>query len=304
MNVSIPFDNSFAALPEGFYTRLDPTPVARPSLVAFNRPLAGLLGIDAPEDEGDLARIFSGNEVPKGAAPLAQLYAGHQFGQFNPQLGDGRAHPPGRSRRHRRASAATSSSRAPARRPIRAWATAAPGSDRSCANTSSPKRCTRSAFRRRARWPPSAPARTSCARRPLPGAVLTRVAQSHIRVGTFQIFAARRDLDALQRALRLHRRAALPGGHRPRRSAATGHRQAGRARRPMDELRLHPRRDEHRQLLAFGRDDRLRPLRLPRRLRPRHGVLVHRPVRTLRLCARRPTSSCGTWRSSPPRSCR
>ena len=90
MSLHIPFDNTYARLPDGFFTAQDPTPVKSPDLIAFNAPLAALLGIDpgAPED---LAQIFAGNRLPEGAEPLAQLYSGHQFGQYNPQLGDGRA---------------------------------------------------------------------------------------------------------------------------------------------------------------------------------------------------------------------
>ncbi|ETX15563.1 hypothetical protein OCH239_14030 [Roseivivax halodurans JCM 10272] len=197
MTVSIPFDNSFAALPEGFYTRLDPTPVARPSLVAFNRPLADLLGIDAPGDEDELARIFSGSEVPNGAAPLAQLYAGHQFGQFNPQLGDGRAHLLGEvvgTDGIRRDIQLKGSGPTPYSRmgDGRAWlgpvlreyvvseAMHALGVPTTRALAA--VRTGEDVFREG----------------PMPGAVLTRVAQSHIRVGTFQIYAARRDLEALK----------------------------------------------------------------------------------------------------------
>src|SRR6056297_303685 len=85
------FDNSYARLPEAFYARLDPVPVRGPKLVVFNAELARILGLNADvlnSDEG--AAIFSGNTLPKGAEPLAQAYAGHQFGSFT-MLGDGRA---------------------------------------------------------------------------------------------------------------------------------------------------------------------------------------------------------------------
>src|SRR6056297_3412283 len=85
------FDNSYARLPEAFYARLDPVPVRGPKLVVFNAELARILGLNADvlnSDEG--AAIFSGNTLPKGAEPLAQAYAGHQFGAFT-MLGDGRA---------------------------------------------------------------------------------------------------------------------------------------------------------------------------------------------------------------------
>ena len=92
MTLQIPFDNSYARLPDRFFTRQAPTPVAKPGLIAVNAPLARELGIDpealaSPEGIAALA----GNAVPEGADPLAQVYAGHQFGGWSPQLGDGRA---------------------------------------------------------------------------------------------------------------------------------------------------------------------------------------------------------------------
>lgn len=85
------FDNRYARLPKKFYTEQKPTPVASPSLVIFNQKLADSLGLDAEKlDSHDGAMIFAGNELPEGAFPLAQAYAGHQFGHFT-MLGDGRA---------------------------------------------------------------------------------------------------------------------------------------------------------------------------------------------------------------------
>src|SRR5260221_14307806 len=86
------FDNSYAHLPERFFARLPPTPVAAPRLVRLNATLARQLGIDpaalaAPEG----VEILAGNRLPDGSAPIALAYAGHQFGSFVPQLGDGRA---------------------------------------------------------------------------------------------------------------------------------------------------------------------------------------------------------------------
>ncbi|MGY9047877.1 hypothetical protein P775_14455 [Puniceibacterium antarcticum] len=193
----IPFDNSFAALPEGFYARIDPTPVAAPSLLAVNRGLAKTLQIALPDDEAEIAQIFSGNTVPNGAAPLAQLYAGHQFGHFNPQLGDGRAILLGEtigSDGLRRDIQLKGSGPTPFSRngDGRAWlgpvlreyvvseamhALGVP-TTRALAAVRTGQDIAREAM--------------------LPGAVLTRVAASHIRVGTFQIFAARRDAKALR----------------------------------------------------------------------------------------------------------
>lgn len=84
------FDNSYARLPEAFYVRLNPVPVRTPKLVVFNAALAQFLGLNPDALKGDEgAAVFSGNRIPEGAEPLAQAYAGHQFGSFT-MLGDGR----------------------------------------------------------------------------------------------------------------------------------------------------------------------------------------------------------------------
>src|SRR5271168_5588392 len=86
------FSNSYARLPERFFARLVPTPVARPRLIKFNDALASELGIDTRGVGPDgLAATFAGNQMPPGAEPIAMAYAGHQFGNFVPRLGDGRA---------------------------------------------------------------------------------------------------------------------------------------------------------------------------------------------------------------------
>ncbi len=86
------FDNHYARLPDRFHASLLPTPVKAPRLIRYNGRLAEELGLDLdPADHGRLAEIFSGNRLPEGAEPLAMAYAGHQFGNFVPQLGDGRA---------------------------------------------------------------------------------------------------------------------------------------------------------------------------------------------------------------------
>jgi uncharacterized protein YdiU (UPF0061 family) len=85
------FENSYARLPKVFYVRLNPVPVRRPKLVVFNLALAQFLGLNPDALKGDEgAAVFSGNRIPDGAEPLAQAYAGHQFGSFT-MLGDGRA---------------------------------------------------------------------------------------------------------------------------------------------------------------------------------------------------------------------
>lgn len=85
------FDNSYARLPKTFYTRLEPTPVQAPKLVIKNDSLAEALGLNPLAlDTKEGISVLSGNDVPEGATPIAQAYAGHQFGHFT-MLGDGRA---------------------------------------------------------------------------------------------------------------------------------------------------------------------------------------------------------------------
>ena len=200
MSVTIPFDNSYARLPEPFHARLNPMPVKAPVLIRFNHDLARELGIDAAAADADeLAEIFAGNRLAEGAEPLAQAYAGHQFGGFSPQLGDGRAHLLGEvidRAGQRRDIQLKGSGPTPWSRmgDGRAWlgpvlreyvlseamhALGLPTS-RALAAVATGERVYRE-------------------QGALPGAVLTRVAASHIRVGTFQYFAARRDQAALQR---------------------------------------------------------------------------------------------------------
>src|ERR1700758_3715358 len=92
MTLGLPFDNSYARLPARLFARLDPTPVVAPRLVRVNAGLAESIGLDPEElasPEG--VEVLAGNRVPEGATPIALAYAGHQFGHFVPQLGDGRA---------------------------------------------------------------------------------------------------------------------------------------------------------------------------------------------------------------------
>src|SRR3984957_15423536 len=91
-SVRFGFDNTYSRLPEHFYARLDPTPVAAPRIVKVNVELARELGLDAVAltSEHGVA-VLAGNRVVGGAEPIALAYAGHQYGHFVPQLGDGRA---------------------------------------------------------------------------------------------------------------------------------------------------------------------------------------------------------------------
>src|SRR5215207_8675755 len=92
MTVHFPFQNTYSALPANFFARVAPTPVAAPRLIKLNRALAVQLGLDPDVLESpEGAEILAGKRVPDGADPIAMAYAGHQFGHFVPQLGDGRA---------------------------------------------------------------------------------------------------------------------------------------------------------------------------------------------------------------------
>ena len=86
------FDNTYARLPQRFHRPAKPAAARAPQLIRFNQALAEELGLDVADvDSERLAQLFGGQVIPVGAEPLAQAYAGHQFGHFNPQLGDGRA---------------------------------------------------------------------------------------------------------------------------------------------------------------------------------------------------------------------
>src|ERR1700692_191938 len=192
--------SSYADLPERFYARVNPTPVDDARLLEFNRPLCAELGLDAGGLEPkELADIYSGNVVPLGLAPIAMAYAGHQFGQFVPQLGDGRAILLGEAQ-----------GRGGLRRDIQLK-----GSGRTPYSRSGGGRVALGPVLREylvseamhALGIPTTRALAAVAtgepvfreRGALPGAVLTRVAASHVRVGTFQYFAARGDMDAIRR---------------------------------------------------------------------------------------------------------
>src|SRR5437899_6251620 len=186
------FDNTYARELEGSYVTWKAAPVARPRLVKLNRELADELGLDAGAlDSEKGARIFAGNETPEGAAPLAQVYAGHQFGGFVPQLGDGRALLLGEVVDHngrRRDIQLKGSGRTPFSRAGDGRAALGP--------------VLREYLIGEAMHALGIPTTRALAavitgepvfreEGALPGAVLTRVAASHVRVGTFQLFAAR-----------------------------------------------------------------------------------------------------------------
>ncbi len=192
------FDNSYARLPEKFHVPVVPDAAAAPALLAWNRPLAEEIGLRLPqEDEQTLARYFSGSEPLPGSQPIALAYAGHQFGGFSPQLGDGRAAligeivTPGGSRvdLQLKGSGATPFSR---------------GGDGKSWLGPVLREYILSEAMHRLGVPTTralaavATGETVYRETPLPGAVFTRVAASHLRIGSFQYFAARRDVEALR----------------------------------------------------------------------------------------------------------
>jgi uncharacterized protein YdiU (UPF0061 family) len=191
---AIAFDNSYARLPASMYRAVLPTPVAAPRLIRVNEPLAHELGIDPASLTAEMA---VGNALPDGAAPLAQAYAGHQFGHFVPQLGDGRAILLGEVvDRHGRRRDIQLKGAGPTPFSRRGDGRAALGpvlreylvSESMHAQGIPTSRALMAATTGETVYREAA----------LPGAVLTRVAASHIRVGTFQFFAVRRDRDALE----------------------------------------------------------------------------------------------------------
>jgi uncharacterized protein YdiU (UPF0061 family) len=191
--------SSYAGLPQRFFARVNPIPVAAPRLLRFNHELGAELGLEFGDLSSEaLAGLFSGNVIPPNVEPLAMAYAGHQFGQFVPQLGDGRAILLGEAL-----------DRAGLRRDIQLK-----GSGRTPFSRGGDGRAALGPVLREylvseamhALGIPTTRAlaavttgETVVREEALPGAILTRVAASFVRVGTFQYFAARNDVDAVRR---------------------------------------------------------------------------------------------------------
>lgn len=193
------FDNSFARDLRGFFVACNAAKVPEPSLLIFNQPLAEELRLNPSMLKTPFsAEIFSGNQTPNGAALIAQVYAGHQFGSFSAQLGDGRALLLGEiidSAGKRQDVQLKGSGRTPFSRSGDGKAALGPvlreylvseamhalgvPTTRSLAAVSTGEKVFRE--------------------RPLPGAVLTRIASSHLRIGTFEYFAARAEFDKVRR---------------------------------------------------------------------------------------------------------
>ncbi len=192
------FDNSYARLPDRFYASVYPEPVEGPKLLKFNEKLAGELRIEVDLSDPDrLAATLAGNVVPQGATPLAMAYAGHQFGNFVPQLGDGRAillgevideHGMRRDIQLKGAGPTPFSRRGDGRAALgpvlreyvvsEAMAALGIPATRALAAVATGEQVYRETVEQ--------------------GAVFVRVAASHVRVGTFQFFAARGDNDGIK----------------------------------------------------------------------------------------------------------
>jgi uncharacterized protein YdiU (UPF0061 family) len=194
----IAFDNTYARELPGTYVAWKPAAAPAPELLYLNRALADELELDAAALAGaEGAALFAGNTLPEGAEPIAQAYAGHQFGGFSPQLGDGRALLLGEViDRHgqRRDIAFKGSGRTPFSR----------GGDGKAAVGPMLREVLVGEAMHALGIPTTRALAVVATGEPvmregaLPGAVLTRVAASHLRVGTFQYFAARGELDQLR----------------------------------------------------------------------------------------------------------
>jgi uncharacterized protein YdiU (UPF0061 family) len=194
------FQHSYAALPDRFHARIVPTPVPDPKLVVLNTGLIEALGLDPAALEPEAAALFSGNRLPGDAEPIAMVYAGHQFGAFVPSLGDGRAILLGEIR-----------GRDGMLRDIQLKGAGLTPFSRNGDGRAALGPMLREYLVSEAMHALGIPTTRSLAvvttgeqvfrDGALPGAVLTRVAASHVRVGTFQYFAARGDQDAVRALL-------------------------------------------------------------------------------------------------------
>ena len=193
------FDNSFARELQGLYVPWRPAAVPAPRLLFLNHSLAAELGLDITALDGPAgAATFAGNALPDGAEPLAQAYAGHQFGGFSPQLGDGRALLIGEvidRQGRRRDIAFKGSGRTPFAR----------GGDGKAAVGPMLREVLVGEAMHALGIPTTRALAVAATGEPvyrehtLPGAVLTRVAASHIRVGTFELCASRGDVERLRK---------------------------------------------------------------------------------------------------------
>jgi serine/tyrosine/threonine adenylyltransferase len=193
-------ENSYSTIPPQFYMRVDPTRVAAPRLAIFNRRLAEELGLDPDAIQPEAAAIFSGNQLPEDGNPIAMAYAGHQFGFFVPRLGDGRAILLGEIK-----------GRDGVLRDVQLKGAGLTPFSRNGDGRAALGPMLREYIISEAMHALGIPTTRSLAvvltgeqvyrEDMLPGAVLTRVAASHIRVGTFQYFASRGDQNSVRALL-------------------------------------------------------------------------------------------------------
>lgn len=195
------FNNRYSQLPDHMFSRVDPERTSSPQFLAFNHPLAEKLGYKGSLNQNELAAIFSGNSVPEGSTPIAQAYAGHQFGNFVPSLGDGRAVLLGDV----------------ADTKGKHWDIQLKGSGRTVFSRGGDGKAWLGPVLReyvvseamhhlgipttRALGAALTGDTIVRAEGGVPSAVIARVASSHIRVGTFQYFAARQDIGGLRALL-------------------------------------------------------------------------------------------------------
>jgi uncharacterized protein YdiU (UPF0061 family) len=194
------FEHTYAALPPRFYARVEPATVPDPKLVVFNRGLTAELGLDPDTLERDAAALFSGNQLAEDSMPIAMAYAGHQFGSFVPRLGDGRAILLGELR-----------GRDGGLRDVQLKGSGLTPFSRDGDGRAALGPMLREYLVSEAMHAMHIPTTRSLAvvttgepvyrEQALTGAILTRVAASHIRVGTFQYFAARQDQDGVRALL-------------------------------------------------------------------------------------------------------
>ena len=196
---TVKFINSYAKLPENFYSNTNPDPVKQPSLIKFNHELAEELGVtDLFADEAEAVKFFSGNKIPEGAEPIAMAYSGHQFGGFSPQLGDGRAILLGEVKDKngiRHDIQLKGSGRTP-------WSRS--GDGRSALGPVIREYLLSEAMHKlgvpTTRALAAVTTGETVAREiPTPGGILTRVATGFVRVGTFQYFASQGNVDDLKK---------------------------------------------------------------------------------------------------------
>ena len=299
------FDDSYARELDDLSVPWEGAAAAAPKLTVLNEELAAELGADpdALREPAGLA-VLTGSASVDGSTPVAMAYAGHQFGSYAPLLGDGRALLLGevvdrRGKRrdlHLKGSGPTPFARGgdgraalgPMLRELlvgEAMHALGIPTTRGLAVVETGEQVARD--------------------RLLPGAVLARVAASHVRVGTFQLAASRPDPTLVRRLAdhviaRHHPDGAGRGPPVPR-ALRGGGRRAGVAGRPVDAGRLRARGHEHRQHDDLRREHRLRPVCVHRRVRPGSGLQLDRSRRPLRLRQPAARSRSGTWPGWPRR---